>query len=75
MGGGPTRLLFKPNQMLFDLQLQLNNVIMEMNCKSVVDAFRSLRTDLLEFGSLIRECKFLASMGSNLTLCLVKKAS
>ena len=36
-------------------QLQLNNTILEMDCKEVVDACHSVKADFSKFGCLIKE--------------------
>ena len=48
-------------------------ITLEMDCKEVVDACHSIRTDYSEFGSLIKECKTLFSHGTNLKLCFIKR--
>ena len=39
------------------LQLQSSNTMLEMDCKEVVIACSSGKTDVSEFGCLIKECK------------------
>ena len=55
------------------IQLQLGNIIVETDCKSVVDAFHSHKADLSEFGCLIADCRRLASFVENLTLSFAKR--
>ena len=55
------------------IQLQLGNIIVETDCKSVVDAFHSHKADLSEFGCLIADCMRLASFVENLTLSFAKR--
>ena len=55
------------------LYLQMENVSMEMDCKLVVDAIHSIQLNLIEFGSLITDCKNLVSRGHNLSICFVKR--
>ena len=54
------------------IQLQLGNILVKMDCKSVVDAFHSHKADLSEFGCLIANCRRLASFVENLTLFFAK---
>ena len=44
------------------LQLQSSNTMLEMDCKEVVIACSSGKTDVSEFGCLIQECKSLLSL-------------
>ena len=55
------------------IQLQLGNIIVETNCKNVVDAFHSHKVNLLEFGCLIADCRRLAPFVENLTLSFTKQ--
>ena len=48
------------------LQLQSSNTMLEMDCKEVVIACSSSKTNVSEFGCLIKECKSLLSLGANL---------
>ena len=55
------------------IQFQLGNIIVETNCKSVVDAFHSHKADLPEFCCLIADCRRLASFVENLILSFAKR--
>ena len=55
------------------IQFQLGNILVKMDCKSVVDAFHSHKADLSEFGCLIANCRRLASFVENLTLFFAKR--
>ena len=55
------------------IQLQLSNIIVEMDCKCVVDAFHSHKVDLSEFCCLIADCRRLAPFVENLTLSFAKR--
>ena len=48
------------------LQLQSSNTMFEMDCKEVVIACSSGKTDVSEFGCLIKECKSLLSLSATL---------
>ena len=54
------------------IQLQLGNIIVETDCKNVVDAFHSHKVNLSKFGCLIADCRRLAPFVENLTLSFAK---
>ena len=55
------------------IQFQLGNIIVETDCKNVVDAFHSHKVNLSEFGCLIADCRRLAPFVENLTLSFAKR--
>ena len=55
------------------IQLQLGNIIVETDCKNVVDAFHSHKVNLSEFGYFIADCRRLAPFVENLTLSFAKR--
>ena len=49
-------------------ELSLCNVILESDCKAVVDEFHSSQKDYYEFGCLVSRCRSLASMIENISI-------
>ena len=54
-------------------ELSLCNVILELDCKAVVDAFHSSRSNYSEFDCLMSRCKSLASLIENVSIIFVKR--
>ena len=54
-------------------ELSLCNVILESDCKAMVDAFHSSHLDYSKFGYLVSRCRSLASLIENVSIIFVKR--
>ena len=55
------------------LRLRVNNVSIESDCKSLVDVFHALSTDISDLGCMLADIRRMSSFGENFSLCFVKR--